>query len=54
LFDPTTIRGTATYEDPHLFPEGIRSVIVNGTVAWSDGDTTIRRAGKALRHRESR
>ena len=49
VFDPATIRDTATYEDPHRFPDGIRSVIVNGTVAWEDGDATIERAGKALR-----
>lgn len=49
VFDPTTIRDTATYEDPHLFPEGIRSVIVNGMLAWSGGDATIERAGRALR-----
>jgi N-acyl-D-amino-acid deacylase len=54
VFDPAKIRDTATYEDPHLFPEGIRSVIVNGTIAWSENDGTIERAGKALRRGESR
>ncbi len=49
VFDPATIRDTATYEDPHSYPEGIDAVIVDGTVAWSSGDATIQRAGKALR-----
>ena len=49
VFDPSTIRDTATYEDPHSFPQGVDAVIVNGTVAWSDGQPTIERAGRALR-----
>jgi N-acyl-D-amino-acid deacylase len=49
LFDPATVRDTATYEQPHAFPEGISTVIVNGVVAWSNGDAAIARAGRALR-----
>jgi len=49
VFEPSTIRDTATYEDPHAFPEGVDAVIVNGTVAWSDGQPGIERAGRALR-----
>jgi N-acyl-D-amino-acid deacylase len=49
VFDPTTIRDTATYELPHAFPEGITAVVVNGVVAWSaEGGETVR-AGRALR-----
>jgi N-acyl-D-amino-acid deacylase len=49
VFHPTTIRDTATYGDPHVFPVGIRTVVVNGHVAWIDGDATIQRAGHSLR-----
>ncbi|MDP9184402.1 MAG: amidohydrolase family protein [Actinomycetota bacterium] len=49
LFDPDVIRDTATYDDPHSFPDGIHAVIVNGTVAWSASDLTIQRAGRAIR-----
>jgi N-acyl-D-amino-acid deacylase len=51
IFDPATIRDTATYEDPHAFPEGISAVVVNGKVAWSKGDARIERAGRALRQK---
>ena len=49
VFDPETVRDTATYEEPHVFPAGFRAVIVNGTVAWSDGSTHVERSGRALR-----
>jgi N-acyl-D-amino-acid deacylase len=49
VFDPETIRDTATYQDPHAYPEGVQTVVVNGTVGWNAGDGAIQRAGKALR-----
>jgi N-acyl-D-amino-acid deacylase len=49
VFDPATIRDRATFEHPHVFPEGIAAVIVNGEVAWSDDAPSIVRAGRALR-----
>ena len=49
LFDAAAVRDTATYEAPHAFPEGIRAVVVNGTVAWEEGAAAIVRAGRALR-----
>jgi N-acyl-D-amino-acid deacylase len=49
VFDAETIRDTATYEDPHVFPEGLVAVVVNGEVAWSDGSPSIACAGRALR-----
>jgi N-acyl-D-aspartate/D-glutamate deacylase len=52
VFDPATIRDTATYEQPHAFPEGITAVVVNGVVAWSAEDREIVRAGRALRRSE--
>ena len=44
LFDPATIRDTATYEHPHSFPEGLTAVVVNGALAWSARDGEIVRA----------
>jgi N-acyl-D-amino-acid deacylase len=32
IFDPATVVDRATFEDPHQYPEGIESVLVNGTV----------------------
>jgi N-acyl-D-aspartate/D-glutamate deacylase len=49
VFDAETIRDTATYEEPHVFPEGLAAVVVNGEVAWSDGSASIACAGRALR-----
>jgi N-acyl-D-aspartate/D-glutamate deacylase len=48
VFDAATVRDVATYQAPHAFPEGIRSVVVNGTIAWQDGSDEIARAGRAL------
>ncbi len=50
LFDADRVRDTATYQAPHRFPEGIASVVVNGTVAWETGRDSIERAGRVLRH----
>lgn len=48
LFDPERVADTATYEEPHRFPEGIRLVVVNGRIAW-DGSEYGTRAGRVLR-----
>jgi len=49
LFDPDTIRDTATYGDPLRFPEGIPHVLVNGQWAKRDGQLTGELAGEVLR-----
>jgi N-acyl-D-aspartate/D-glutamate deacylase len=49
LFDAARIRDLATFEAPQRFSEGIRTVVVNGALAWEDGTDTIERAGRALR-----
>jgi N-acyl-D-amino-acid deacylase len=49
VFDAATIRDRATFDDPHVFPDGIAAVVVNGAVAWSGDAPTIGCAGRALR-----
>lgn len=53
LFDPKTIRDTATYDEPKLEAAGIRMVIVNGEVAFDHGRHTGAGSGKMLRYRRS-
>ena len=49
VFDPATIIDRATYEDPHRYPAGIGTVIVNGTVVVDAGEHTGTRPGRVLR-----
>jgi N-acyl-D-amino-acid deacylase len=46
LFDPATIRDTATFSDPIRAAEGIAGVWVNGVLAYQDGQSTGRRGGR--------
>ena len=49
VFDPTTIRSNATYDEPRQFPTGIEQVIVNGTVVVGDGEHTGATPGRGIR-----
>lgn len=49
LFDPATVRDTATFENPKQQAAGISHVMVNGTLAIDDGAPTGSLAGHALR-----
>lgn len=49
VFDPETVRDTATFEDPLRYPDGIPYVFVNGVAAKEDGQPTGALAGKVLR-----
>jgi N-acyl-D-amino-acid deacylase len=49
VFDPSTVRANATYDDPRQFPDGIEQVIVNGTIVVDDGVHTGATPGRALR-----
>ncbi|MEE4276357.1 MAG: D-aminoacylase [Thermoleophilia bacterium] len=55
LFDPAGIEDEATFAHPHVYPNGIDLVVVNGHVAWdadrADGPQQgrVERAGRALR-----
>jgi N-acyl-D-amino-acid deacylase len=49
VFDPQTITDTATYDDPHRYPEGVRHVLVNGHLVVHEGCQTEERPGRVLR-----
>ncbi len=49
VFDPATIRDTATYRDPKREPDGMHLVVVNGRVAYERGRHTGARSGRVLR-----
>ncbi len=42
VFDPATIRGNATVENPNQFSSGIDLVIVNGKIAFRNGKLTTK------------
>jgi N-acyl-D-aspartate/D-glutamate deacylase len=48
LFDPETIRDTATFSDPICRAEGIAAVWVNGVLSYQDRDATELRSGRFL------
>jgi dihydroorotase/N-acyl-D-amino-acid deacylase len=48
IFDPATVRDTATFEKPHSYAEGVSVVIVNGQVAFEGGKMTAARPGQVL------
>lgn len=49
VFDPATIIDHATFDEPMLPSDGVRSVLVNGRFAVRDRRPTGERAGQALR-----
>jgi len=50
VFDPATVRSTATYDEPRSYPLGIEQVVVAGTLVVADGVHTGAMPGRALRH----
>jgi N-acyl-D-amino-acid deacylase len=48
-FDAAKVRDTATFDDPHRFPEGISLVVVNGVPVVERGAHTGARPGRVLR-----
>ena len=50
VFDPEIVADTATWDNPHCYPVGIRAVIVNGRLAVWEGRQLGERAGRVLRH----
>lgn len=49
VFDPETIIDRATFDDPHQYPEGIHSVVVNGSPVFHEGECTGELSGKILK-----
>lgn len=48
VFDPHTVADLGTYQAPHQYPVGIRTVVVNGQVVVSAGAHTGGRPGRVL------
>ncbi|MFD1413381.1 N-acyl-D-amino-acid deacylase family protein [Oceanobacillus jeddahense] len=49
IFNPNTIKDTATYEDPIQLPSGISYVLVNGNLTVEEGKFTNETAGQVIR-----
>jgi len=49
LFDPDTIKDTATFEDPAEYPLGIYYLVINGVIVLEKGQHTGKIAGRVLR-----
>ena len=49
VFDPATVRSTATYEEPRSYPVGIETVVVNGTLVIDGGEHTGALPGRGIR-----
>jgi N-acyl-D-amino-acid deacylase len=49
VFDPHTVRDTASFDTPAVSAEGITLVLVNGRISYSEGTATGKRAGRFLR-----
>ena len=48
IFDPATVRDTATFEKPHSYAEGVSLVIINGQIVFEGGKMTAARPGRVL------
>lgn len=48
VFDPATVRDTATYEKPHAYAQGMDYVFVNGRAAIAGGKAVPERFGRVL------
>ena len=49
VFDAAAVTDRATFAEPFQYPDGIATVIVNGTVALRDGQRATARSGRAVR-----
>jgi N-acyl-D-amino-acid deacylase len=52
LFDASSVEDTATYDDPKQIPTGVPLVIVNGQIAWRNGQHQNAASGQMLRYRQ--
>lgn len=51
VFDPATIADHATYDHPAQLATGVKDVLVNGVLAFKDGQATGARSGRFVRGR---
>jgi N-acyl-D-aspartate/D-glutamate deacylase len=51
IFDPERIADQATFDDPHQYPVGIDTVLVNGVIVIDGGEHTGALPGRLLRRR---
>lgn len=49
VFDDAKIQDQSTFERPHQYATGVHTVIVNGTIAFDNGQMTPARPGRVLR-----
>lgn len=49
VFDPENFTDRATFQEPFLPPDGLRLVVINGQVAFEDGNATESKSGKLIR-----
>jgi N-acyl-D-amino-acid deacylase len=49
IFDPSTIRDLATFENPKQYAEGMQHVFVNGVPVLRDGTHTGNKPGRYIR-----
>jgi len=50
VFDPKTLRDKAKFDDPHQYADGVRYLLINGTMAIEQGKYTEKLPGRVLRH----
>ncbi|WP_170065299.1 N-acyl-D-amino-acid deacylase family protein [Salegentibacter salegens] len=48
IFDPEKIKDMATFEEPHQYPLGIETVIINGQISLEGSELTGTTAGKLI------
>ena len=48
VWDEAAFKAKATFTDPHQFTDGVRCVMVNGTIPYRDGKFTGNRGGRFL------
>jgi len=53
VFNADTIMDEATFDEPHTYPTGVETVIVNGSVVIHEGTHSDALPGKLLRRREN-
>lgn len=49
VFDPDRVGDTATFDNPHQYPEGVPHVVASGVHTIRDGEQTGRMGGRAVR-----